>query len=182
MPNNISGLINSNPLKRLLKFRCPFHNPGDIDDIKKLAEKPFYNDVLVQYQTKFGHSLIAEYLLLRFGNGTHNGYYWVSVDHFDLQAFQGSTSTETRAIVTQDNLKQGFMLTHTKNMSQSYMPIISFVNMSFMPKMTFILNRTLELMVVLIVDIMIRYFPNLYDPFSIGCKPKTHLLVYSGRV
>lgn len=116
----------------MLKFRCPFHNEQDEIDVTlfknhKFAEfsnelpeqslnkskEPniptsikFYYDVAKEYKTRFGIDIVDDYLN-NLNNSGNDKYKWVYTIRLDLQMFQGSSSTETRAIVDKKTLEKG---------------------------------------------------------------------------
>lgn len=105
------------PVASMLKYRAPFHNPKEIKIIEAFkkndpsarisADKlPMYKDVIEQYEKTFKHNIIDEYLADNEQKSQNKGYYWVDTKSFELQVFQGSSSTETRAIIEKQQLNQ----------------------------------------------------------------------------
>lgn len=78
------------PSACMLKFRTPFMNPDDKRLIQQYSTRPMYRDTLIDYAKRFKTDLIAEYMKGR--------YLFMANDHINLQAFPGSSSTETRLI------------------------------------------------------------------------------------
>lgn len=94
------------PNAGLLKFRCPFHNEIDEYDVKRYWNKiNFYKEIIDQYKELFKHDLIQDY----FDNDSHKEtkyYSWMRISQINLQSFQDSSSTETRAIVSSEVVDQ----------------------------------------------------------------------------
>jgi len=97
------------PDTAMLKFRAPFHNPIDITQVIQYAYSiEFYKNIIILYKQRFNFDIVQEYL-----NNTQYEYSWCHVDHFDLQTFHGPASTETRAIITLQNIQQPTLCTYS---------------------------------------------------------------------
>jgi len=83
------------PAAALLKFRVPFWEPGSIEEVRDVVEGSsqieFYANAFAEYKRLFSVNILDDYV-----NGR---YRWVRAAHFDLQAFPGNESAETRAVI-----------------------------------------------------------------------------------